>query len=172
MIFQSKFFSGFCFQNESELFGEYLQQSAFTVAGFSYGAQKAFEYALQTTSRVDTLQLFSPAFFQNKDEKYKRMQLMFFKKDAKSYCDTFLKNVALNSSKTIKEYFIQGSYEELDELLHYVWDEEKLQQLLKKGTRIEVFLAGNDAIIDSCEAYAFFKAFTTVYFIKDLGHIL
>lgn len=172
MIFQSKFFSGFCFQNESELFGEYLQQSAFTVTGFSYGAQKAFEYALQTTSRVDTLQLFSPAFFQNKDEKYKRMQLMFFKKDAKSYCDTFLKNVALNSSKTIKEYFIQGSYEELDELLHYVWDEEKLQQLLKKGTRIEVFLAGNDAIIDSCEAYAFFKAFTTVYFIKDLGHIL
>lgn len=172
MTFQSKFFSGFCFQNESELFGEYLQQSAFTVAGFSYGAQKAFEYALQTTSRVDTLQLFSPAFFQNKDEKYKRMQLMFFKKDAKSYCDTFLKNVALNSSKTIKEYFIQGSYEELDELLHYVWDEEKLQQLLKKGTRIEVFLAGNDAIIDSCEAYTFFKAFTTVYFIKDLGHIL
>lgn len=172
MTFQSKFFSGFCFQNESELFGEYLQQSAFTVAGFSYGAQKAFEYALQTTSRVDTLQLFSPAFFQNKDEKYKRMQLMFFKKDAKSYCDTFLKNVGLNSSKTIKEYFIQGSYEELDELLHYVWDEEKLQQLLKKGTRIEVFLAGNDAIIDSCEAYAFFKAFTTVYFIKDLGHIL
>lgn len=172
MTFQSKFFSGFCFQNESELFGEYLQQSAFTVAGFSYGAQKAFEYALQTTSRVDTLQLFSPAFFQNKDEKYKRMQLMFFKKDAKSYCDTFLKNVALNSSKTIKEYFIQGSYEELNELLHYVWDEEKLQQLLKKGTRIEVFLAGNDAIIDSCEAYAFFKAFTTVYFIKDLGHIL
>lgn len=78
----------------------------------------------------------------------------------------------MNSSKTIKEYFIQGSYEELDELLHYVWDEEKLQQLLKKGTRIEVFLAGNDAIIDSCEAYAFFKAFTTVYFIKDLGHIL
>lgn len=172
MTFQSKFFSGFCFQNESELFGEYLQQSAFTVAGFSYGAQKAFEYALQTTSRVDTLQLFSPAFFQNKDEKYKRMQLMFFKKDAKSYCDTFLKNVALNSSKTIKEYFIQGSYEELNELLHYVWDEEKLQQLLKKGTRIEVFLAGNDAIIDSCEAYAFFKAFATVYFIKDLGHIL
>lgn len=172
MTFQSKFFSGFCFQNESELFGEYLQQSAFTVAGFSYGAQKAFEYTLQTTSRVDTLQLFSPAFFQNKDEKYKRMQLMFFKKDAKSYCDTFLKNVALNSSKTIKEYFIQGSYEELNELLHYVWDEEKLQQLLKKGTRIEVFLAGNDAIIDSCEAYAFFKAFTTVYFIKDLGHIL
>lgn len=172
MTFQSKFFSGFCFQNESELFGEYLQQSAFTVAGFSYGAQKAFEYALQTTSRVDTLQLFSPAFFQNKDEKYKRMQLMFFKKDAKSYCDTFLKNVGLNSSKTIKEYFIQGSYEELNELLHYVWDEEKLQQLLKKGTRIEVFLAGNDVIIDSCEAYAFFKAFTTVYFIKDLGHIL
>lgn len=172
MTFQSKFFSGFCFQNESELFGEYLQQSAFTVAGFSYGAQKAFEYALQTTSRVDTLQLFSPAFFQNKDEKYKRMQLMFFKKDAKSYCDTFLKNVGLNSSKTIKEYFIQGSYEELDELLHYVWDEEKLQQLLKKGTRIEVFLAGNDAIIDSCVAYAFFKAFAMVYFIKDLGHIL
>lgn len=172
MTFQSKYFSGFCFQNESKLFGEYLQQSAFTVAGFSYGAQKAFEYALQTTSRVDILQLFSPAFFQNKDEKYKRMQLMFFKKDAKSYCDNFLNNVGLNSSKLFKEYFTQGSYEQLDELLHYVWDEEKLQQLLKKGTQIEVFLAGNDAIIDSCVAYEFFKPFATVYFIKDLGHIL
>ena len=75
-----KYFSGFCFFEESELFEEYLIKNDFTFYGFSYGAIKAFEEALNSQKRVDTLQLFSPAFFQNYDDKFKRTQLMYFKK--------------------------------------------------------------------------------------------
>jgi len=172
MILPTKFYSGFCFLNESELFSEYLHNGFFSISGFSYGALNAFEEALNSTSRVDVLQLFSPAFFQNTDEKYKRMQLMFFKKDVTSYCKTFLDNVVFGSSKPIQNYFTQGSYEELDALLHYTWEKEKLEKLLNKGTKIEVFLGSNDKIIDATCAYDFFKEFATVYFIKDAGHIL
>ncbi|MFA6789939.1 MAG: pimelyl-ACP methyl ester esterase BioV [Arcobacteraceae bacterium] len=172
MILPTNYCSGFCFHNESELFKEYLHSNDFTVAGFSYGAQKAFEMALHSSKRVDTLQLLSPAFFQNKDEKYKRMQLMFFQKDAKTYCENFLKNSSYPTTKEVESYFSQGTYEELDALLHYVWDENKLEELLKKGTKIEVFLGTKDKIIDSNSAYDFFKAFACVYYIKDVGHLL
>lgn len=172
MILQTNYFSGFCFHNESELFKEYLQLNDFSVAGFSYGAQKAFEFALASTQRIDTLQLFSPAFFQDKDEKYKRMQLMFFKKDATTYCENFLKNSAFPKTKELKAYFREGNYEELDALLNYVWDEKKLENLLQKGTKIEVFLGVEDKIIDSKKAYEFFKNYATVYYIKEVGHIL
>ena len=172
MILQTNFFSGFCFNNESTLFKQYLQPNDFSVAGFSYGAQKAFEMALHSSKRVDTLQLLSPAFFQNKDEKYKRMQLMFFKKDSKTYCQNFLANTVYPSAKEVESYFSQGTYEELEALLYYVWDEKKLEALLQKGTKIEVFLGVDDKIIDSKSAYEFFKEFACVYYIKDAGHIL
>ena len=90
------YFSGFCLKNEDELFDEYLIKNDFTISGFSYGAIKAFEYALVTQKRIDKLQLLSPAFFNDKDTKYKRMQLMFFKKDNKTYCENFLNNCGLN----------------------------------------------------------------------------
>ena len=67
----SKYFSGFCFENESEIFDEYLEINDFTVSGFSYGAIKAFEEVLASNKRVDKLQLFSPAFFQSFDKKFK-----------------------------------------------------------------------------------------------------
>lgn len=69
-----KFFSGFCLANEQELFAPYLIRSDFTVAGFSYGAIKALKYAITCNERIDTLQLFSPAFFQDKDAKFKKLQ--------------------------------------------------------------------------------------------------
>ena len=60
----SKYFNGFSLQNEEELFSEYLLQSELCVAGFSYGAQKAFEYVYKSKERIDRLILLSPAFFQ------------------------------------------------------------------------------------------------------------
>ena len=39
-------------------------ESAYCVAGFSYGAQQAFEYVYHATERIDRLILLSPAFFQ------------------------------------------------------------------------------------------------------------
>lgn len=168
----SNYYSGFCLKNEKELFSEYLIENDFTLSGFSYGAIKAFEEVLSTNKRVDLLQLFSPSFFQDKDKKYKRMQLMFFKKDEIAYCSNFLENIASPKSLDTTPYFTFGTYEELEELLTYEWSEKKLQQVLDKGIKIEVYLGSEDKIIDSVKAKEFFKDFATVYYIKQKGHIL
>ena len=171
-MISKKYFSGFCLQNEKELFSEYIKENDFTVSGFSYGAIKAFEEVLNSSNRVDTLQLFSPAFFQTQDKKFKRMQLMFFKKDAKAYCDNFLENIAYPKNIDTSKYFNLGNYKELEELLTYEWSEEKLQSLVDKGTKIEVFLGQRDKIVNSQKANDFFVNYATVYYIKDVGHIL
>jgi hypothetical protein len=165
------FFSGFSLKEEAELFKEYQINNNFSVSGFSYGAQKAFEYVLKNEKRVDLLQLFSPAFFQDCDKKYKRTQLMFFKKDQKVYCDQFLKNCGFTKEQA-KNYFQMGTYEELDELLNYIWNKEKLQLLKEKNIHLEVYLGSDDKIIDPQEAKEFFKEFGEVYFIKNKNHIL
>lgn len=172
MKISKSYFSGFCLENEQELFSEYLINNDFTVSGFSYGAIKAFEEVLHSSQRVDKLQLFSPAFFQTQDKKFKRMQLMFFKKDAQAYCDNFLENIAYPEKKDTSKYFKLGTYEELEELLMYQWSEKKLQELLDKGVQIEVYLGEKDKIIDSQKANDFFKNYATVYYIKEKGHIL
>ena len=156
---------------EKELFKEYLIENDFTVSGFSYGAQKALEYTLSTNNRVDLLQLFSPAFFQDKESKYKRMQLMFFQKDRQSYCDKFLTNCGF-SKELADKYFHTGLFEELEELWNYIWEEDKLKHLIEKNIKIEVYLGSDDKIIDSAKALEFFKKFGEVYYIKNKGHIL
>jgi len=168
----SKYFSGFSLSKEEDLFDDYALKGDFTVSGFSLGAQQAFDFAINTSARIDLLQLYSPAFFHDKDKKYKRMQLMFFKKDVKKYCDTFLKNSAYPSVQNLDKYFSQGKYEELDSLLNYVWDEEKLLELTKKGTKIEVYLGIDDKIVNAQESKNFFKKYASVYLIKNAGHIL
>jgi hypothetical protein len=168
---KSLFFSGFSLQNESELFCEYLINTDVTVSGFSYGAIKAFEYALESQKRIDKLQLFSPAFFNNKNDKFKRMQMMFFAKDEKEYANNFLENCGFTPELSQK-YFTLGSSKELNDLLYYEWSEEKLQQLINKGITLEVYLGGKDIIIDPDVACDFFKKFGEVYFIKDASHIL
>lgn len=167
-----RYFSGFCFKNESELFNEYLVNNDFTISGFSYGAIKAFEEAFSTKKRVDKLQLFSPAFFQIFDDKFKRTQLMYFKKDANAYCQNFLSNVIYPLQTDISKYFELGTIEQLEELLNYKWSEEKLQSLVDRGTKIEVYLGGVDKIIDSSKVKDFFKNYATVYYIKEKGHLL
>lgn len=165
------YFSGFCLENESELFKEYLQDSDFTVSGFSYGAVKVLKYALDTDKRIDKLQLFSPAFFNDKDKKYIRLQLMFFKKDPEKYCENFLSNCGFAKEQKDK-YFKPGTYGQLQELLEYKWEEETMKMLLDKGIKLEVYLGSEDKIIDSSKALEFFKKFGEVYFIKNKGHIL
>ena len=168
----NNFYSGFCFKNECEIFKDYLEIGDFIISGFSYGAIKAFKQALESETRVDKLQLFSPSFFQNKDEKFKKMQKLFFKKDEKSYINNFLENVKYPQIKDIKEYLNTGKYEELEDLLNFKWIKEDFEKLISKGIKIEVFLGGNDKIIDSLAAKEFFKEFATVYYFKDKGHLL
>lgn len=168
----NNFFSGFCFSSESELFFDYLEEGEFIVSGFSYGAIKAFEKVLKSEKRVDKLQLFSPAFFQNKDEKFKKMQLMFFKKNKEEYKNNFLKNVKYPLLKNVDSYVKDGTYEELSELLNFIWKKEDLQKLVDKNIKIEIFLGEKDKIINSLEAKEFFKEFATVYYFKEKGHLL
>lgn len=168
----NNFYSGFCFKNECEIFKDYLEIGDFIISGFSYGAIKAFKQALESKTRLDKLQLFSPSFFQNKDEKFKKMQKLFFKKDKETYINNFLENVKYPQNKNIKEYLNIGKYEDLDELLEFIWKKEDFEELKSKGSKIEVFLGENDKIIDSSVAKDFFKEFATVYYFKDKGHLL
>ena len=167
-----RYFSGFCFEDESELFENLLIKSNFCVAGFSYGAIKAFEEVYSSKNRIDTLQLFSPAFFQDRDERFKRLQLMAFKKDKQNYLKNFYQNVLYPLEIDISRYKKQGTLEELKELLNYKWDKEKLDIITKRGTKIEVYLGKLDNIINADVAKEFFKPFATIYYFNNLGHIL
>ena len=169
-----KFFSGFSLKDDISFFDAFILKSDFTVSGFSYGAIKAFVFAqneLNAGRRVDRLQLFSPAFFQTKSEKFKRLQLLAYTKNMQEYTKQFLDG-CFNpyAEKTVN---VQSSTkEELNELLYYEWNKEALKELSKRGVVIEVYLGGRDAIIDVNAAREFFLDVATVTYIKDGNHFL
>jgi len=167
-----KFFSGFCLANEQELFTPYLNQSDFTVAGFSYGAIKAFEYTFTCNERIDTLQLFSPAFFGDKDAKFKKLQTLSFSKNSDLYTQNFMQSCVYPSTFNIQPFFKKGNIEELNELLHYTWEEKRLHSLKERGINIEVYVGESDTIINSLHVKDFFVPFASVYYLKRVGHIL
>ena len=168
----ASYFNGFSLHNEEKLFSEYLIESDLCVAGFSYGAQQAFEYAYNATTRIDRLILLSPAFFQTQKPSFIRTQLRYFEIDKASYVTQFLKNVAYPGKVDLKAYLKAGKKEELEALLNYRWDPTKIQILLDRGTTIEVFLGGKDKIIDAEAAFVFFSPLVTTYLVKDAGHLL
>ena len=168
------FFSGFSLQNEEYLFDEYLNRSAYAVSGFSYGSIKAFDNVkeqLRAGKRVDTLQLISPAFFQTKDAKFKRLQMLAYSKDERTYISQFIDACFYPHEKKIVEYKKTTS-DELEELLNYEWDLKELQKLVDKGLKIEVYLGEKDSIIDVEGAREFFLQVATVTYIKDANHFL
>lgn len=166
------FFSGFCFREEEELFEAFTCKGGFCLKGFSYGAIKAFENACVTETRLDKLQLFSPAFFQNKDEKFKKLQLLSFRKNQQEYLEKFVQNVLYPSCVDIQKFLYVQTAQELRELLYYVYDEGKLRALKKKGVAIEVYLGAKDKIIDVVAAKEFFQPYATIYLLQNVGHIL
>lgn len=168
----SKYFNGFSLQKEEELFSEYLIQSELCVAGFSYGAQKAFEYVYERKERIDRLILLSPAFFQTQKPSFIRTQLRYFEAGQEAYVKQFLANVTYPSKTDLSTYLKIGTKEELEALLTYTWDKQKIQEVLDRGTTIEVFLGKDDKIIDAEAAFEFFSELMTTYFIKDAGHLL
>ncbi|MCH9813944.1 MAG: pimelyl-ACP methyl ester esterase BioV [Epsilonproteobacteria bacterium] len=166
------FFSGFSLHNEADLFATYHDSSEYCVSGFSLGAIEAFEYLSNTKKRLDKLQLFSPAFFQNKRDKFKRLQTISYQKDQKNYEETFLKNIAYPSDIDMHCYFKKDDLRALEKLLNFVWKPEALETLIKRGVEIEVYLGSEDKIIDVEAAYDFFKPYATLYLLKQRGHIL
>jgi len=167
-----RYFSGFSLHGEEELFGEFLDNSDFTVAGFSYGAQQAFEYAYASSERVERLILLSPAFFQLQKPAFRRAQLRYFQADPESYTTQFLANVAYPSDTALDKYLHIGTYEELAALLEYEWSVERFEELKERGVKIEVYLGGKDRIVDAQAAFGFFSELALSYLIKDVGHLL
>jgi pimeloyl-ACP methyl ester carboxylesterase len=167
-----RYFNGFSLKGEEELFKEYLIDSDFLVAGFSYGAIEAFEYVYSSRKRVDRLILLSPAIFQNYKKSFMRVQLRYFNADKNSYIEQFLKNVSYPSNIDLKEYLSMGTSCELEALLSYIWDRDRVLELIDRGVTIEVFIGGRDKIIDSSNSFNFFSPITTTYLLKDVGHIL
>jgi len=172
---KSLYFSGFCLENEKELFSSYIIENDFTVSGFSYGAIKAFKYtleALKNNQRVDKLQLFSPAYFNTKDKKFKRLQLMFFKKDENEYKNNFIKNTIFPNNHNINQYLTNGTYTQLEELLYFPWDKHDLQTIIDANIKLEIFIGQKDKIVDAISSKEFFRQFGEVYFLKGVGHSL
>ncbi len=167
-----RYFSGFSLVGESELFEPYLCSGDLVVAGFSHGAQQAFEYAYASQERIDRLILLSPAFFQTQKPSFVRTQLRYFEAGREAYIAQFLANVAYPATDTLQRYLQVGSTTALRDLLTYRWEEPKLHTLLARGTTIEVFLGQEDKIVDASEAFAFFSALVPTYLIKGAGHLL
>ncbi len=166
-----KFYSGFSLRDEQEFFKEYLKVSSYTVAGFSYGAIKALLHVRDSKQRIDTLQLLSPAFFQDKDEKFKRLQMMAYKRNKQKYLDTFINGCFSPYSKS-KTLHVNTREDELKELLYFIWQKDTLHEIQERGVKIEVYLGEKDAIIDADKAKEFFLEFATTYYIKDANHFL
>ncbi len=165
------FYSGFSLKEDISFFKQYIKDSDYTIAGFSYGAIKAFEYTLSCKDRVDTLQLFSPAFFQTKSEGFKRAQLMAYKKSKDDYLSHFIKG-CFEPHELQKTQHIVTKESELEELLEYVWNPDKLRDIVQSGVRVEVYLGSEDKIIDVEGANEFFKQYATTYLIKGANHFL
>lgn len=168
-----KFFSGFGFQNEQELFNDFLPKGEYVVAGFSYGAIKAFEYVLNNKNRIDRLILLSPAFFQNTSDAFKRTQMRYFNSNKDEYMKNFIHNVCLpNNYISLQRYICEGEASQLNALLSYKWKVEDIKNIIDKNVKIEVFFGEMDNIIDTKIANDFFSKLTTTYFIKKAGHLL
>ena len=168
-----RYFNGFSLQNEIELFDFWIKGcSEYCIVGFSYGAIKALEYCLNSKNRIDRLILLSPAYFNDRKDSFKKMQLQYFKKDKKRYIGNFLSNISNGTSIDMDRYLKVGSIDELKELLYYNWSLEKLKIVTQKGIKIEVILGDSDKIINSKEVLKFFKEVAITYYIKKANHIL
>ena len=167
-----RYFNGFSLRGEEGFFSPWLTENELCVAGFSYGAQQALEYVYASTERIDRLILFSPAFFQTQRSSFIRTQLRYFEADETAYMTQFLQNAAYPSTVDLEPYLQTGNKEELESLLSYRWEKEKIEKIRQKGTVIEVFLGSDDKIIDAEKTFAFFSKITTCYRLNGAGHLL
>ncbi len=168
------FYSGFSLKNDKIFFEEYLNNREYCVSGFSYGSILALKYVIEQLklgTRVDTIQLFSPAFFQTKSSSFKRKQTKIFTTSRDMYLKLFLKSCFIPYTQKKTE---QGNatIEELNELLNYEWNLSDFFYLETKGVKIEIYLGGKDQIIDIKNAREFFLNFGTVTYIKEANHFL
>lgn len=166
------FHSGFSLTNDQLFFEPFLKKSDYCVAGFSYGAIKAALYAAQTDGRIDTLQLFSPAFFQTKKESFRRLQMGAYVKGHISYTGKFIESCFAPCPVGEVELDPDANEHQLRELLYFMWDDTLMQTIKTKGTQIEVYLGLEDRVIDVAGAREFFIPYATVTSIRRANHFL
>jgi len=169
-----KFYSGFSLTKEELFFKSIIKRSEYSVCGFSYGAIKAIDDVisrLENFKRVDRLVLLSPAFFQTKPFKFKKLQLMAYKKSKDKYLRAFIDSCFLPYEKKIVQHK-ENTIEELEELLNYKYNIDDLKMLESRGVKIEVYLGADDCIIDANGAREFFLEVSTVTYIKNANHFL
>lgn len=166
------FYSGFSLLNDRPFFESFCENNEYTVAGFSYGAINAARYVSQSKQRIDTLQLFSPAFFQTKSDSFKRLQLAGFSKSPQGYLERFLESCFAPCAVQEVEHDWNTNVEQLRELLYYEWTNVLMESIVDKGIRIDVFLGLEDRVIDVQGARDFFLPFATVTSIRTGNHFL
>ena len=69
------------------------------------------------------------------------------------------------------KYLNNGSFEDLQKLLNYKWDQNKLKNL-QKDSKIIVFLGNKDKILNIQHTKRFWSKFADVYILNNKGHIL
>jgi hypothetical protein len=165
-----QFFSGFCLNGEERLFDEFLPGHGSFVAGFSYGAIAALKHALahENTKR---LLLLSPAYYTHKDEEFRRAQLDAFDTDTALYRLKLLKKSGLSLEEGDR-YGVDGSKEQLEELLYFDWASAGLDTLVERGVKIEVFIGAADRVVEPVPSAEFFKKFGALYYLENKNHVL
>lgn len=166
------FYSGFSLINDRHFFEPFLKKSDYCVAGFSYGAIKAALFAAKSDERIDTLQLFSPAFFQTKKESFRRLQMGGYLKDPANYTEKFIESCFAPCEAGAVELDTHANEDQLRELLYFEWDDALMQAIRTKGIRIEVYLGLEDRVIDVQGAREFFIPYATVTSINRANHFL
>lgn len=169
-----KYFGGFGFSDDILLFGDFMREfglklGIYDVAGFSYGAQLASVYAMESKKRINNLILFSPAFFDD-DNDFKNAQIEAFKRNPKLYMRIFYKNTGLSSE--LEKYLKTPQLSELEALLYFKFDANLLQAIKNKGINISIFLGECDKIINAGAAFEHFSKFGSAYLIKYYNHLL
>ncbi len=101
------------------------------------------------------------------------MQLNAYKKDPYKYRQNFLSRALGQSNLDLSPYLKMGTLQELERLLRYCWEADKLKELSNRGVVIELFLGAKDQIINSQEVLEFFEPFVNAsYVFKEAGHFL
>lgn len=166
------FYSGFSLRDDRLFFDGLLKNGDYCVAGFSYGAIKAALYAAETSDRIDTLQLISPAFFQTKKESFRRLQMAGYLKDPAAYTEKFIESCFAPCEAGSVELDPDASEDQLRELLYFEWTRELMQSIRAKGIRIEVYFGLDDQVIDVTGAREFFIPYATVTSVRKGNHFL
>ena len=171
-----RFFGGFGFNDDPGLFSETLDSlglsncGAYDVLGFSFGAQKALSFALDSPLRINRLILLSAAFFNDRDSHFAPAQLALFRRGKMGYMRQFLKKIGY--APEMEDFLGKANERDLAELLAFRFSAEDLAALRARGVLVLAIFGAADKIINVAHAAAFFAPFGIVYTIKNANHLL